>query len=90
MLVVHIADADWVLLPQLKARGISSYMVIATSEAVVKPSEVATRHIDGGWLARFMVGMLLMVPSYLVAIVGSLIRSLLSQRGYVHRKKRTA
>lgn len=53
---------------------IRSYTVIAMSEATVKASEVATGISTA--LVAPLVGMILMVPGYATAALGSLIRSL--------------
>jgi hypothetical protein len=55
--------------------GIASYAVIAMSSTPPKPAEVAAG-ISTALIAPF-VGLLLMAPSYLVAVAGTLIRSIL-------------
>ena len=51
----------------------SSFLVIATSGATPKPSEVAVGTSTG--LIAPMVGLLVMAPSYVIAILGALSRS---------------
>lgn len=54
--------------------AIASYTVIAMSEATPKPAELA----EGISTALFapLVGMFLMIPSYVTAAIGSFVRSL--------------
>ena len=52
----------------------SSYMVIATSDVMPKPSEVAEGVSTA--LVTSMVGMCLMIPNYWLAVIGLLVRSM--------------
>ncbi len=54
--------------------GIASYAVIAMSSGTPKPSEVAAGISTA--LVAPLVGMLLMIPGYATAVLGSFIRSL--------------
>lgn len=53
--------------------AIASYSVIAMSDATIKPSEVAAG--ISTTLVAPLVGMLLMVPGYAIAVLGAFIRS---------------
>ena len=57
--------------------AIASYTVIAMSEATPKPAELAAGISTA--LVAPLVGMLLMVPSYVTAAIGSFIRSLVTK-----------
>jgi hypothetical protein len=56
--------------------AISSYMVIATSSTTPKPSEIAAGISTA--LVSLLIGLLLMAPSYLLALFGLFARSLRS------------
>jgi MotA/TolQ/ExbB proton channel family protein len=58
---------------------IMSYMVIASSDAAPKPSEVAEGVSTS--LVAALVGLTLTAPIYLVAVFGLLIRSLMAEKG---------
>ncbi|WP_417849385.1 MotA/TolQ/ExbB proton channel family protein [Thalassoglobus sp.] len=72
LLVVH--SPFWVGLFFAITGGINSFRVIATSPVSPKPSELA----EGISTALFspLAGLLLMVPGYLIAGLGSFIRSM--------------
>jgi hypothetical protein len=72
ILVVHIPMLIGVFAAIQGA--IASYMVIAISDTAPKPSEIALGVSTA--LAAPMVAMVLTVPSYVVAVFGSLIRAL--------------
>lgn len=54
--------------------AIAAYQVIAASPVAPKPSEVAAG--NSAALVAPMVGMLMMIPSYLVAATGAFVRSM--------------
>ena len=75
ILVVHIPPLIGVFAAIQGA--IASYTVIAMSAATPKPSEVAAGISTA--LVAPMVGMLLMIPGYATAVLGSFVRSFVAK-----------